>query len=245
MEQNKKHEQEMLEQMLKYASVQSLEALYDEYADDTTDDSQPSEQLQNAVAQMLAEARAKEQAAERAQKKAVRRKHMLRRIAAALALVAAIGAVGGVLVMNVEAWRVPFLNFVLEITGEETSVSVGNSEQKNEKIQVSSNMELPAYIPDGYEIERTGSSVKKEYIIYKNALGNVILFSSFNSDEVELSKYASEAKEEIDINGVRGFIVEGENQAKNSLIWGIEENVYTICGDIAIEEIIRMAESIC
>lgn len=207
MEQNKKHEQEMLEQMLKYASVQSLEALYDEYADDTLDDSQPSEQLNNAVEQMLSEARAKEQAAERAQKKAARRKHMLRRIAAALVLVAAIGAVGGMLVMNVEAWRVPFLNFVMEITGEEISFYIENPNIASEEVRIPEDMKLPVYIPDGFKVSEGGADESQKYVIYRNETDGRIVLVCYVMEEIKWEKHADNALENIKINGMDAYAI--------------------------------------
>lgn len=239
MEQNKKHEQEMLEQMLKYASVQSLEALYDEYADDTTDDSQPSEQLQNAVAQMLAEARTKEQAAERAQKKAVRRKHMLRRIAAALALVAAIGAVGGVLVMNVEAWRVPFLNFVFEITGEGTKVSFEDDTPQQEAT-LSADVPIPQYIPEGYVLMESDNSSVKTYMIYENLQGQRLIFSMFDVNSTQFTKFSDGTQKYVDINGVSGYFIQNDDTI--TLIWGNDAEIYSVSGELEEKEIIKIAK---
>lgn len=241
MEQDRKHEQEMLEQMLKYASAQSLEALYDQYADGTADDSQPSEQLDNAIMQMLADAREKEQQAERAQNKAVRYRRVLRRLAAAVALVIAVGAIGGMLVMNVEAWRVPFLNFVLEMTGEETTVTFGE-EEGNAGITIPDGMKRPKYIPDGFEMVTAYMDSTKGYIVYQDQQEKQIIYSVTYTDEVEIVKYADQEIQEISVNGLQGYIIPGE--ATNTIIWGIDEDVYKISGDVEIEELIKMAEKV-
>lgn len=243
MEKNQKHEQEMLEQMLKYASAQSLEALYDEYADETADDSQPSEQLDNAVMQMLADAREKEQQEERARNKAVRYRHMLRRLAAAVALVVAIGAVGGMLVMNVEAWRVPFLNFVFEITGEGTEVRL-NGEDELAKQTVSFSVPVPEYLPENFELTNSMDDTVKSYLTYQDDAGNEIIYIFTSSDETMWTKYADQEKENVSINGMNGYLIGGSGQEGITLIWGSEDEVFTLWGEISADELIKIAESI-
>ena len=242
MEQNQKHEQEMLEQILKYASAQSLEALYDEYADKTTDDSQPSEQLDNAVMKMLADAREKEQQEERARNQAVRYRHMLRRLAAAVALVVAIGAVGGMLVMNVEAWRVPFLNFVMEITGEGTEVRLSeNDSERNQK--VSDTMSRPTYVPEGFAIMNIGKDDSKNFIVYQNDEDKMFIITYSETDQTAWIKYADQDKEKVQINGMEGFIITGTETEGTTIIWGIDEEVYTLWGDIDGDELMKIAQS--
>lgn len=242
MEQNKKHEQDMLEQMLKYAGAQSLEALYDEYADETADDSQPSEQLDNAVMQMLADAREKEQAAQRAEKKAVGRKRVVRRLAATVALVVAIGAVGSMLVMNVEAWRVPFLNFVLEITGEGTEVRLSENDSENNQ-KVSDTMSRPTYVPEGFTIMNIGKDDSKNYIVYQNAEDEMFIITYSETDQTAWTKYADQDKEKVQINGMDGFVITGTEAEGTTIIWGIDEEVYTLWGDIDGDELMKIAQS--
>lgn len=241
MAQNQKHEQEMLEQMLKYASAQSLEALYDEYADETTDDSQPSEQLDNAVMQMLADAREKEQQEERARNKAARYRRMLRRLAAAVALVVAIGAVGGMLVMNVEAWRVPFLNFLFDRKENETFVQIAGEESI---LNIPPDMLIPTYLPEGFSVAETGFDDTKNYIIYRNEENSRIIFTFLESDGTTWKKYADQEKKEISINGMAGYLVAGDENIEDTLIWGMEESVYVLVGDVTSEELIKIAESV-
>lgn len=242
MKQSDRHEDEieMLEQMIKFSGQKMLEEQGDRL--DAEDDAlELPQELQDSIMKMIEAKRAEEQKQKKRLARQELRRKVVRKMAASIALVAAIGLVGGSLIMHVDAWRIPLLNFVLNSQDGKTEMKFENPDS-DDPVSIPAEMICPTYLPEGFFIIDSNSDDMKNSITYGNEEGEIVLYTVYRSDRTILTLYTDEEKSPADICGYDGFIIRFKNAI--SIIWGTEDNVFEIYGNIEEGEAIKMAESI-
>ena len=234
------HKAEMLRQMLKYSGEEMLEEQGDLLSDED-DDSELPPALQDSIRQMIVEKRAKEQEQQKQLAHRELRRKVVKKLVASVSLVVAIGLIGGSLIMSVDAWRIPFLNFVFNVNDDNTEMEFDNPDEDN-PIRVPAEIPTPQYIPQGFSVESSSTAAARTSIIYKSQNGDHIVFLFYQSDETLLTLYTNEDKTPVKINNYDGYLIpyaEG-----SAIIWGVEDNIFHIYGDVSQEELQKIAESV-
>ena len=234
------HEIEMLEQMIKFSGQKMLEEQGDRL--DAEDDAlELPQELQDSIMKMIEAKRAEEQKQKKRLARQELRRRVARKMAASIALVAAIGLVGGSLIMHVDAWKIPFLNFVFDIGDTGTDVEFRNSDS-TDPVGIASDLAYPAYIPEGFSVETSSEGETRNTIVYSNQDGKTIIFSVNQSDKTIWTLYTNEERTPVRVNGYDGYSIQYTDGI--SLIWGIEDQVYEIYGEISLAEAQKIAESV-
>ena len=145
------------------------------------------------------------------------------RRAAAKAAVAVFAAIGilGTLVMSVEAWRVPILNFIIE---KRELYSVINSESNNGGVSISEEMTeyLLALLPEGYYQSNYSSTGTTIFYSYRNDVGDKVQFivgtmggtHNIDTEDAECM--------EIALNDYKAYFIEKNGYR---VIWCNDENI--------------------
>ena len=234
------HEIEMLEQMIKFSGQKMLEEQGDRL--DAEDDAlELPQELQDSILKMIETKRAEEQKQKKRLARQELRRRVARKMAASIALVAAIGLVGGSLIMHVDAWKIPFLNFVFDIGDKGTNVQFDNTNQ-DDPIRIAPDLLSPSYVPEGFSVESCSEGVSRSTIVYSNQDGKTIIFSVNQSDKTIWTLYTNEERTPVWVNGYDGYSIQYTDGI--SLIWGIEDQVYEIYGEISLAEAQKIAESV-
>ena len=234
------HKAEMLRQMLKYSGEEMLEEQGDLLSDEA-DDLELSPALQDSIRQMIAEKRAKEQEQQKQLAHRELRRKVVKKLVASVSLVVAIGLIGGSLIMSVDAWRIPFLNFVFNANGDNTEIEFDNPNEDTPR-SAPSDLPRPKYIPEGYSVVTITNSSVKNSIIYENPKGGRIYFICHHSDETLLTLYTNEDKIPVTVNGSEGYFIPQRNGS--AIIWGVEDSIFHVYGNVSQGEIQKIAESV-
>lgn len=234
------HKAEMLRQMLKYSGEEMLEEQGDLLSDEAGDSELPPA-LQDSIRKMIAEKRAKEQEQQKQLAHRELRRKVVKKLVASVSLVVAIGLIGGSLIMSVDAWRIPFLNFVFNANDEKTKMEFANPDMDN-PVHIPSEIPYPHYIPQGFSIESSVNAAARTSIVYKNQTGDHIVFLFYQSDETLLTLYTNENKIPVTVNGYEGYLIPQRNGS--TIIWGVEDSIFHIYGNVPQEEIQKIAESV-
>ena len=234
------HKAEMLRQMLKYSAEEMLEQQGDLLSDEA-DDLELSPALQDSIRQMIAEKRAKEQEQQKQLAHRELRRKVVKKLVASISLVVAIGLIGGSLIMTVDAWRIPFLNFVFNVNDDNTEIEFDNPNEDTPR-STPSDLSRPKYIPEGFSVVAITNSSIKNSIIYENPKGERIYFIFHHSDETLLTLYTNEDKIPVTVNGYEGYLIPQRNGS--AIIWGVEDNIFHIYGNVSQEELQKIAKSV-
>lgn len=234
------HEIEMLEQMIKFSGQKMLEEQGDRL--DAEDDAlELPQELQDSILKMIETKRAEEQKQKKRLARQELRRRVARKMAASIALVAAIGLVGGSLIMHVDAWKIPFLNFVFDIGDTGTDVEFRNSDS-TDPVGIASDLAYPAYIPEGFSVETSSEGETRNTIVYSNQDGKTIIFSVNQSDKTIWTLYTNEERTPVRVNGYDGYSIQYTDGI--SLIWGMEDMIFMLYGEVPDNEIKKIAESV-
>lgn len=242
MKQSDRHEDEieMLEQMIKFSGQKMLEEQGDRL--DAEDDAlELPQELQDSIMKMIEAKRAEEQKQKKRLARQELRRRVARKMAASIALVAAIGLVGGSLIMHVDAWKIPFLNFVFDIGDTGTDVEFRNSDS-TDPVGIASDLAYPAYIPEGFSVETSSEGETRNTIVYSNQDGKTIIFSVNQSDKTIWTLYTNEERTPVRVNGYDGYSIQYTDGI--SLIWGMEDMIFMLYGEVPDNEIKKIAESV-
>ena len=169
-----------------------------------------------------------------------REKHRrgIRQLAAMLAVVF---LAGGILVTQVDAFRVPVMSVIITIGERFSEIVVKDSAQRN----IPSNefhSRLPNYMPDGFYVE----SVDEDK-------DSCTVFCSDNSESYySIDYYTSAADTSIDTENaivseqeIRGQpAIIAEKDGSTIIVWYPNGHEYILSGTISVEEMIRILESI-
>lgn len=235
------HKAEMLRQMLKYSAEEMLEEQGDLLSDED-DDSELPPALQDSIRKMIAEKRAKEQEQQKQLAHRELRRKVVKKLVASVSLVVAIGLIGGSLIMSVDAWRIPFLNFVFNLnTDNNTKLTFNNPDEDNPAF-IQSELSHPKYVPEGFSVITSTKGTAKDTIIYENSTGGKIYFIRHHSDETLLTLYSNGENTPISINGYDGYLIPYSDGS--AVIWGVEDCIFHIYGNVSQGEIQKIAESV-
>lgn len=155
--------------------------------------------------------------------------------AACILLVIVIGS--GVAICSVEAWRIKFLNFVLEIGQPNTDFNFSD----NGGLSYSDDEITLEYIPMGFEMTKNYSTRQRVFLVFTSGEK---YFQMIISDLDSNSSIDTEdgATEKLYVNGNEAIYTTNKNI--NALIWHNNELTFSVAGNIAREEIIKIAENI-
>lgn len=228
----------LFDEALRYASQQALEELYDECAADDGGAPPIPNELDAQIQALIAAERAKEQA----QQKKKRRRKRIGYIAASVVLTF---IVGSFCITHVDAWRVKFFNFVLEVTDGaiDFRLDSGDNGAKKIKSKDAENIDhKPTYLPEGFELTESDISAFKALLIFEDTHKQSITFQLYPSEDALITEFTEAEKEKIKINEKDGYIVRKSD--KLVLIWQNGEVAFRLSGMIAEEELIKIAESV-
>ena len=235
-----KHEEEMLEQMIKFSGKKMLEEQGD-LLDEEDGELELPQELQDSILKMIEDKRAEEQKQTKQLARRTLRRKVGRKLAASIVLVATIGLVGGSVIMSVDAWRIPILNLIFNSDNEGTDIQFGNADNSG-VIKVEQKLHHPTYVPEGYTIESSSTGEIKESIVYMDQSGNTIIFSVIQSEKTIWTLYTDKERVPIHVNGYEGYIIQYDGGV--SVIWGNENAMFSVYGDVSESEAVKIAKSV-
>jgi len=145
--------------------------------------------------------------------------------------------ISGITVFSVNAWRIKFLNYVLEIGKPNTDYEFGDTQggfYSNDDI-------LFEYIPKGFELTKNLSNESSIYLKFKN--DNLYFTLTLNNIDGKSSIDTENGLvQNLNINRCEAFY--STNNNINALIWHNDKFSFKIIGNISKDEIIRIAENI-
>ncbi len=145
--------------------------------------------------------------------------------------------VSGVTIFSVDAWRIKFLNFVLESNEPNTDFNFSD----NGGTTYSDDNVILHYVPMGFEIDDVQNSKRRIYLRFSN--GDMYFGITVNGINGSYSIDTENAVvERITINNNEGIYSSNENI--NILVWHDDEYVYRITANISEDEIIKIAENL-
>ena len=144
--------------------------------------------------------------------------------------------VSGVTLFSVEAWRIKFLNFVLEINEPNTDFNFNG----NGGTTYSDDNVILHYVPMGFEMFKDSSSESRISLHYDNGEQYFSFLTDDKSANISIDTEDATV-ENLIINGCDAIY--SSNKNINILMWYDEETVYFVVGNILKEEIIKIAEN--
>ena len=149
--------------------------------------------------------------------------------------------IAGSLSMSVEAVRIKVIEFITEVFEKFTSISYQRyGGEQDDKIEVSY---LPQYMPEGFEMIEEEQIFNDVHIIYRNELGEEILFR-----QIEITTNNSIVDTENTI--LEKILLEDreyyyyENKGIKNIIWIQGEYQISISSEIDKDELIKMCLSV-
>lgn len=137
----------------------------------------------------------------------------------AVAVFAVIGILS-TLVMTVDAFRIPVLNFIIEITDKYTAFQ-GPGGQTGNIIEESAMDHLVALLPEGYYQSNSSNESGVMFGSYKNGDGDVVHFVISNTDGIHNIDTEDAMCSEIELGDYKAYLIEKNGYR---LIWVDEEN---------------------
>ncbi len=164
------------------------------------------------------------------------RKRVIRAVAGFLIIVCA----SVVTVTQVEAFRLPLVEFFSQI--KQKSTFFGVSTESRTKLTKNFQEYEPTYIPEGFAVIEVRESKNRFFIIYENEHNNIYKFCFFR----KFKDFALDTEEAIasntEINGHRASIIEKGNKTKIIMYEG--DFLFYLEGDISLDESYKIMESI-
>lgn len=163
----------------------------------------------------------------------------------AVLIIAFIGI--GVLTFCVEAYRVKFLNFIIEYTDRYTEIkystdsnSADNRNYTDKENLNGSNIQLK-YIPNGFSLKRGEESGNSIYMFFENEDKYFILSGNTDEGAVQIDTENAEVRN-IDINEKECMLVVKNNITR--VYWTNNEMAFFVVGNIEENEIIEIIKNI-
>lgn len=219
--------EDLFDRTLECATEDALEEFYAQFADENNEDIQLPSELDERVRATFEKERAKE--------RRTKRKKRIGKLAIAMAVVLVVS------VGSVDAWRVKFWNFVIEIGENNFQIRFKDDEQPP-KIRPSQDIDMPEYIPKHYQIEDVFTGGTKNTIVFKDDNDNKLYYEISDSSSTSYIEYSEDDKEETKINGNEGYLI--KNAEYNCVVWEWNGNVYLLRGTISMKDLLKMAESV-
>ena len=140
----------------------------------------------------------------------------------------------GTTVITVEAIRVPFINWLISLQEDSTSIHF-NKEQDLENLTF-------GYLPDGYNATFVSSNSNTTYYSIENSFGDTLILSICSLDagynvDTEQAQFS-----EVKVNGKKATTIQKGDS--NTLVWSIDSSSLLLEGTLALDELIKIAENI-
>ena len=169
-----------------------------------------------------------------------KQKNTLRKISKfskiAACVLVAFTVAGGICIMSVEAWRHRAMNFIEDLTGRYSSVDFGN-----DNVYYGKNGVTIEYLPVGFELSYDTSTDSRIELCYENeetyftiSVGGLNGTRRYDTEDANVEKTMVNGNEAICISEDHEYI----------LLWSDSVFVYDICGNIPLDMIFKIAESI-
>lgn len=144
-----------------------------------------------------------------------------------------------VTVFSVDAFRAPFLNFLVHIEEEITDIELN---KQQDMMEGESYEEEFGYIPEGFELESEEIQGQDVKLLFKNENEEIISIRIYQDDsdirfDTEESEY-----HEIMINGQQGFY--STKNGFTNLVFIKQEHAFLIATSIDLTEVMKIAENI-
>ncbi len=166
-----------------------------------------------------------------------RRKRINRQLAASAAVLLLVFLVS---VFTVDAFRLEVLNFLLRMESEYTFVRLEDPEP-----DTGWTGGMPAYVPEGYEVESMASTGAFKRIIYTMPADGdkLIVFSEYeDSNGVNIDSEDADYIGNVSVSGSEATLT--TKNGLNNIVWTAGNRFYHLYGTLTAEEIVRMAESV-
>lgn len=139
--------------------------------------------------------------------------------------------------------RAAVFEFIIEIYDKYFSIS------DNRTVEIDKPMEhrVPQYIPEGYEVAKSNLFTYTTIIDYQDSEKNLLKYRQYYNEEfVENLDIEDMIVMDVQVGDCYGKLCKSNNPNKKSkvLYWTDENRVYCLIGEISIEELLKMAESI-
>lgn len=164
------------------------------------------------------------------------RKRVIRTVAGFLIIFCA----SVVTVTQVEAFRLPLVEFFTNI--KEKSTFFGVAIENKTKLTKNFQEYEPTYTPEGFVVTEIDERKNKFFITYKDEIGNTYRFYFFS----KLKDFALDTEEAVDselkINGHKVSVIEKGNKTK-VIMYG-DDFLFYLEGEISFEEANKVMESV-
>lgn len=146
-------------------------------------------------------------------------------------------------VSNVEALRVPILNFFDNISKQSTSIEIqDNQDYYSAFSDQIKGLYLPEYIPATYKIKSIDKASNIYTVHFENDSGGYIDFSSLKSGSFAGIDSESADSEKLTVNGQSAQLFIKNNLT--TLVFEYDQNAFMVDGILPESELIKIAESI-
>lgn len=145
---------------------------------------------------------------------------------------------------SVEAFRIKFLNMIIEVSERFSSVRLEPTSPFDGTAALPNdwNAFYPAVIPEGFSFKRASSSAAIKNIIFENGKGSELRFSqSPASAELQLDTEGAEVSA-VTINGMEGII--SLKDGCTILVWHDDSFIFHLDGPADRAAMIKTAESV-
>lgn len=221
---------DIFDHMLKYAAEQRMEDMGKDISLNEINQSTYSPEFENRMKSYFVK---------------VKRKGIAHRVSRTVLKIAVIAvvfiAVSTMVIFNVEAFRVPFLNLFNENGDESITINVTDEKANYDSFgdQISGRY-LPTFIPDDYHVDFIDMADNLYLVIYKNDGEEIILQNLYEGYSIAKDNEGSNIKDVI-INGEASQFF--EKDGIRTLIYKFNEDYYLMTGTVTEDELIHMAES--
>ena len=165
---------------------------------------------------------------------------------AAMVVFVAVISLSSVVVASAEAREAvaeAIYHLVLRKTDRYTEVSIGNSTGFiDPEIYDWEGAYAPTYMPEGFVIEELHLQDGFNAVVYCKDDYFIVIDQMNNSTNMQLDTENAEVTENIRLHNSDGFLVVNENLT--TVIWSEGETIFEVSGNIATDEIIKIAESL-
>jgi len=145
-------------------------------------------------------------------------------------------------VSNVDALRVPFLNFLNDINKQSTTIRVNEGDglygSFGDKIK---GLYLPSYIPELYKVKSINKADNNYIVTYVNSDGEIIKLRSLIGESTLGVDTENAEIMQLTVNGNMAQFYSKNEQ--NSLIFEYDNNAFILDGLMPKDELIKIAES--
>lgn len=148
------------------------------------------------------------------------------------------------IIYNVEALRVPVLNFINNIGQKSTTINlVDANADYNSIIDQIHGLYLPIYLPDSYKVKSIDNSDSFYTVIFENENAkDVIIFNHLSEGTTVTVDSENAQVEQIQLNGGVAQIYSKEGHI--TFVFSYNNNDFMIQGYISKQDIMKMAQSL-